>query len=79
MTGCPMYIVFEKLKRLKKELKLWNKDIFGNVHKQVEQAQAEVDSLQDLMQNAGCTDQLIDKEKQAQISLQRALHFQEEF
>lgn len=53
--------------------------IFRDVHLKVQQAQDEVDSIQEEMQAAGYSDFLLDKEKEAQFVLQKALHFQEEF
>lgn len=41
-----MFILSQKLKMLKLELKTWNKVVFGDVHLKVEQAQREVDLLQ---------------------------------
>ena len=32
VVGCPMFILQHKLKRLKTELRDWNKNSFGNVH-----------------------------------------------
>jgi len=32
VVGCPMFIMQHKLKRLKIELRDWNKNHFGNVH-----------------------------------------------
>jgi len=32
IVGCPMFILQHKLKRLKIELRSWNKNSFGNVH-----------------------------------------------
>lgn len=39
---CPMFILDTKLKRLKEKLKIWNKDIFGNVHEQVMKAEKQL-------------------------------------
>ena len=35
VVGCPMFILQHKLKRLKIELRDWNKNSFGNVHNAV--------------------------------------------
>jgi len=32
VVGRGMFIVKEKLKRLKQDLKVWNRDIFGNIN-----------------------------------------------
>jgi len=39
ITGCHMYILSTKLKLLKNKLKLWNKEVFGNVHVLVSDAE----------------------------------------
>lgn len=36
--GVRSYVVTEKLKALKQKLKIWNKDVFGNVHEKKNQA-----------------------------------------
>jgi len=35
VVGCPMFILQHKLKRLKIELRAWNKNYVGNVHNAV--------------------------------------------
>jgi len=35
VVGCHMFILQQKLKRLKLSLKDWNKNVFGNVHEVV--------------------------------------------
>lgn len=45
----------------------------------VKQAQAEVDLVQDQIAKNGMDDVLMDRDKEAQLQLQKALHFQEEF
>lgn len=36
--GCPMVVLSQKLKALKKELKVWNKEVFGDVNLRVDLA-----------------------------------------
>lgn len=72
--GCPIQILAQKLKNMKKELKAWNKDVFGNVHLKVQQAQDEVDLIQEETQTVGYSDALCEKEKKPQVALQNALH-----
>jgi len=36
LIGCPMHILSTKLKALKTKFKLWNKEVFGNIHSQSE-------------------------------------------
>lgn len=75
VVGCSMYVLSQKLKILKKELRTWNAEIFGDVHLQVKKAQATVDTLQKCMNDSGCTDDLLEQETLAQVELQRALHY----
>lgn len=46
IEGCPMFVLSMKLSALKEELKVWNRNIFGNVEKQVEHALKQVDDIQ---------------------------------
>jgi len=32
IIGCPMFVLSKKLQNLKVRLKIWNKDVFGNIH-----------------------------------------------
>lgn len=45
--GCPMYVLSQKPKCLKAELKVWKKQVFGNVHLKVEKAMAKLEFFQD--------------------------------
>ncbi|KAF1863359.1 hypothetical protein Lal_00031244 [Lupinus albus] len=38
IVGCPMFILAQKLNILKKDLKAWNKNVFGNIHEKVTKA-----------------------------------------
>ncbi|GAU16832.1 hypothetical protein TSUD_367790 [Trifolium subterraneum] len=66
ILGCPMYVLSEKLKILKNNLKTWNKNIFGNVHENVKRQRIKVDEIQRLLDLNGPSDALLDKEKLAQ-------------
>jgi hypothetical protein len=79
VIGCPMYVLNTKLKRLKDKLKIWNKEIFGNVHSQVIDAEKNLQCIQSQIQIDGHTDNLLNLEKSAQCSLDKALERQEEF
>jgi hypothetical protein len=79
VVGCPMYILNTKLKRLKDKLKIWNKEIFGNVHEYVKDAEQKLQVIQAQIQNDGITDDLMDLEKSAQCNLDKALDRQHEF
>ncbi|PNX83757.1 ribonuclease H, partial [Trifolium pratense] len=79
VVGCPMYILNTKLKRLKDRLRIWNKDVFGNVHAYVKDAEMKLQDIQAQIQNTGHTVALLDMEKSAQYLLDKALERQEEF
>ena len=79
VVGCPMYILSSKLKALKEKLKIWNKEVFGNIHCFVKEAEDKLKVVQDLIHLNGHTDVLMQEEKKAQTSLDEALHRQETF
>jgi hypothetical protein len=60
VVGCPMYVLSEKLKILKKNLKTWNKNVFGNVHENVKKCKLKVDEIQALLDSNGPSDTLLD-------------------
>lgn len=43
--GLPMFVLAQKLKNLKIELKLGNKQVFGDVHQKVNEAQDKVERV----------------------------------
>lgn len=69
----------QKLKALKSELKSWNKLVFGNIHLRLEKALADVDNIQQQISSSGASDDLLEQEIVAQLELQQALNFEEEF
>ncbi|MCH99565.1 RNA-directed DNA polymerase (Reverse transcriptase), partial [Trifolium medium] len=79
LVGCPMYILTSKLKLLKDHLKTWNKQIFGNVHSFVKEAEEELNIIQNQIHSNGINDTLSDLEKKAQVHLEDALNRQEWF
>lgn len=79
VVGCPMYILCSKLKALKIKLKAWNKDIFGDIHSQVAEAEKNLADLQNHINLAGHSDDLMIQEKNAQCQLDDALNKQEVF
>ncbi|GAU50480.1 hypothetical protein TSUD_409650 [Trifolium subterraneum] len=79
VIGCPMFILSTKLKRLKEKLRRWNKDIFGNVHSYVNEAEQDLSNIQAQLQTSGHTDSLRSLERIAQSNLAKALIRQEEF
>ena len=59
--GSPMQILSQKLKRLKEELKVWNKNIFGDIHKQVKKSVDKLDHIQHSINIVGGTDDLLNQ------------------
>ena len=45
-NGCPIFVLYEKLKALKKSLNLWNPNTFGNVHSLVKHAKVSLNQVQ---------------------------------
>ncbi|XP_019455197.1 PREDICTED: uncharacterized protein LOC109356329 [Lupinus angustifolius] len=59
ILGCPMFILAEKLKRLKCKLNIWNWNVFGNIHQQVKEALSSVDVIQACINDHGPTIDLL--------------------
>ncbi|XP_024630315.1 uncharacterized protein [Medicago truncatula] len=74
-----MFVLNQKLKNLKEALKVWNKNIFGNVHSQVDNAYKELDDIQVKIHSLGYSNVLMDQEKAAQLNLESALNIEEVF
>lgn len=53
VDGCPMFGLTRKVKLLKTELKIWNKQVFGDAKLQVDTALAIVDRLQQYIASVG--------------------------
>jgi len=79
IIGCHMFVLHSNLKLLKMKLKQWNKDVFGNIHSNVEQDENKLADIQNQINIHGHNDNLMNKEKIAQISLDQALNQQETF
>ncbi|GAU43510.1 hypothetical protein TSUD_399030 [Trifolium subterraneum] len=77
IVGSPMFILSKKLKHLKDHLKIWNKEVFGNVHSFVKEAEDSVVEIQNQIQLNGGSDILRDSEKRALDNLDVALKRQE--
>lgn len=65
-----MFVLSQKLKVVKCELKRWNKLVFCNIHLRVENNLAEVDKLQQEINSIGANDDLLEKETLTQLELQ---------
>lgn len=74
-----MFILSQILKRLKVVLNVWNKENYGDVHKQVDIAMQNLKTLQEEIEIVGCSDDLLVQEESAQLDLNKALHAQELF
>ncbi|KAF1862759.1 hypothetical protein Lal_00040024 [Lupinus albus] len=79
VVGCPMFVLSQKLKLLKKELKTWNSLVFGNIHERVKIALASVDSIQGVINILGHDEELLLQESLAQSELLQALEVGENF
>jgi len=64
-VGCPMFVLSLKLKYLKNKLKAWNKEVFGNVHELVSQAESHLNHIQSQLDTLGHTDTLLEQQKTA--------------
>lgn len=64
--GCPMFILSQKLKYVKVKLKIWNKQVFGDVHKLVQNSTNHLNNIQCQIQNLGMNDNLKSQEPKAQ-------------
>jgi len=63
VVGCPMFILNQKLKTLKQNLKIWNKTAFGNVNTLVKEAEQNLVSIQADIDINGVSDSLLDQTK----------------
>ncbi|XP_019435946.1 PREDICTED: uncharacterized protein LOC109342412 [Lupinus angustifolius] len=79
VLGCPMYVLSQKLRNLKKELIIWNQNVFGNIHQIVNSAKANVDAIQDSINDHGPDSNLLEQENLAQSELLLALEVEEAF
>ncbi|XP_057786280.1 uncharacterized protein LOC131003749 [Salvia miltiorrhiza] len=72
-TRCPILCVMLKLKRLRYDIKAWNKDVFGNVDNSIGQFQNHLAVTQNQISETGYTDELFDEEIRLQAELNVAL------
>ncbi|KAK3197941.1 hypothetical protein Dsin_021356 [Dipteronia sinensis] len=63
--GCPMFIFVEKLRVLKRIIRVWNKNDFGNVHDQVVRACEELSKIQCYISIHGMNEENYSKEAAA--------------
>ncbi|XP_058756625.1 uncharacterized protein LOC131629842 [Vicia villosa] len=79
VTGCPMFILDRKLRILKKNLKTWNNNVFGNVINKVEEAETILKEIQADISSHGYDELRHANEIKAQNDLEMALNVEEEF
>ncbi|XP_019418503.1 PREDICTED: uncharacterized protein LOC109329278 [Lupinus angustifolius] len=77
--GCPMYVLSQKLKALNEDLKVWNKNVFGNIHLRVQTTKSNVEFIQSCIQQHEPINDLLEQEERAQSELLQALLVEEEF
>lgn len=79
MHGCPLTNLQHKLRILRKALRTWNWEVFGNVHRRVENDLADLVSLQHDISVSGGSDADYAKECELQATLSESLRLQELF
>jgi hypothetical protein len=77
--GSPMQKLSQKLKILKGELKTWNKNVFGDINNEVQNAVANLDVIQKYISTDGYTESLMKQVALAKESLEKALNIEEIF
>ncbi|XP_057808540.1 uncharacterized protein LOC131023021 [Salvia miltiorrhiza] len=75
-NSCPIYTVMIKLKRLRTEIRNWNKSTFGNVDLMIMEKQQDLSEIQEKIAVEGYTEDLFDKEILAQASINDILSVQ---
>jgi hypothetical protein len=73
VVGSPMSCLQQKLKRLKRAFKEWNKNTFGNIHSQLSVAVDEFNRIQGIIDSGSINDEIIAQDYQAQLILSKAL------
>ncbi|KAF9606887.1 hypothetical protein IFM89_029486 [Coptis chinensis] len=73
ILGNSIFILTQKLKRLKGVLKKWNKDTFGNIKVKVEAESKKLEQMQDQFEKGNVTEdfatQMVDQENQVELQL----------
>lgn len=77
--GSPVFVLNHKLKLVKEELKIWNKQTFGNVHSIVKDATLKINNIQLEIDKHGSSDILLEEESTAKIDLEKALLIEDSF
>ncbi|XP_042481160.1 uncharacterized protein LOC122061743 [Macadamia integrifolia] len=77
VSGCPIYILAQKLKVVKGVLKAWAKERFPNLNEEVKKATSELKRVQDTIEVSGMSDALFNEEADAKTALLNASKMQE--
>ncbi|XP_057790901.1 uncharacterized protein LOC131008013 [Salvia miltiorrhiza] len=72
-TRCLIYCVMVKLRRLRGELRTWNKDVFGHVDIQISDHQWQLSKVQNSISVQGYSEESFDEEVGAQAALNTIL------
>ncbi|XP_057770942.1 uncharacterized protein LOC130990730 [Salvia miltiorrhiza] len=72
-TRCPILCVMLKLKRLRKEIGVWNKEVFGNVDSSISSLMKQLETTQGKISASGYTNDLFDEEVSFQAKLNVSL------
>ena len=64
IEGTSLYKVASKLKNVKKEVKIWNKNCFGNIFQNKTAIKEDIQKIQDKIQKDGYTPDLITEENE---------------
>ncbi|XP_019430010.1 PREDICTED: uncharacterized protein LOC109337489 [Lupinus angustifolius] len=74
-----MFVLSQKLRNLKKDLKFWNINVFENVHLKVKLAKENVDTIQKCSSDFGPNHEFNEQEERTQSELFEALMIEEVF
>ncbi|KAF5200450.1 hypothetical protein FRX31_009963, partial [Thalictrum thalictroides] len=77
--GAPIFRFQQKLKSLKKNLKQWNKAIFGNIEAIVREAEADLLVWQAAAEQNSVSDSVYDTFIQKQLALENALKIKDDY
>ncbi|KAF9613811.1 hypothetical protein IFM89_011980 [Coptis chinensis] len=74
IMGHSLYILTQKLKRLKAVLKKWNKETFGNIRFKVEEETKRLEPMHEQFESGNVTEDfvmnMVDQENQVELLLQ---------
>lgn len=79
VSSCPMYSLIDKLKVLKRHIKDWNHNVFGDVNKKVFEAKESLSKIQDEISQLGLTHERFNQEVEAKLKVLDCLKIQHQF